>query len=83
MQVNILSQSWFHPALGATCSDADLGCFPRKEKQVTGSWSMCSKICKKLANIFQHWDNPGFIQDWEQLVQDADFEEKPKLHDLG
>ena len=52
--------------------DADLDCFPRKK--VTGSWSMCSKNCKKLGNIFQHWENPGFIQDWEQHVQDADLD---------
>ena len=44
---------------------------------------MCSIICKTLGNIFQHWENPGFIQDWEQHVQDADFEEKHMLHALG
>ena len=48
--------------------------------QVTCSWVICSRICKKLDNIFQHWENHGFIQDWEQ---DADFEEKHKLHALG
>ena len=53
------------------------------KKQVTGSWSMCSKNCKKLGKIFQHWENPGFIQNWEQHVQDADLEEKHKLQALG
>ena len=44
---------------------------------------MCSIICKKLGNIFQHWENPGFIQDWEQHVQDIDIDEKRKLHAVG
>ena len=44
---------------------------------------MCSRICKKIGDIFQHWKNPGFIQVWEQHVQGADFEEKHKLHALG
>ena len=40
---------------------------------------MCSIICKKLGKIFQHWENPGFIQDLEQHVQDADLEEKNQV----
>ena len=33
-----------------------------------------SIISKNLDNSFQHWENPGFIQDWEQHVQDLDFD---------
>ena len=47
--------------------------------QVTCAWSICSRICKNLGNIFQHWENPGFIQDLEQHVQDADLEEKTQV----
>ena len=39
-----------------------------QDQQVTCSWSMCSIFCKNSGNIFQHWKNPGFIQ---QHVQDA------------
>ena len=44
---------------------------------------MCSIIRKKLGNIFQHRDNPGFIHDWEQHVQDANLGKNHKLHALG
>ena len=54
-----------------------------QDQQVTCSWSMCSIISKNVDNIFQHWENPGFIQDWEQHVQYADLEEKHKFHGLG
>ena len=30
------------------------------------------ELAKNIDNIFQHWNNPGFIQDWEQHFQDAD-----------
>ena len=42
--------------------------------QVTCCWSMCSRSCKNLGNNFQHWENAGFIQDWEQYVQDTDLD---------
>ena len=29
-------------------------------------------MSKNIDNIFQHWNNPGFIKDWEHYVQDAD-----------
>ena len=39
---------------------------------------------KNLDDRFQNLENPGFIQDWEQHVQDAYLEEKKnKLHALG
>ena len=41
------------------------------------------RISKNLGNIFQHWENPGFIQDWEQHVPDAYPEETHLLNALG
>ena len=41
------------------------------------------KKLKKICNIFQHWENSGFIQDLEQHVQDADLEENTSFMLLG
>ena len=42
---------------------------------------------QKIDNSFQHWENPWFIQDWEQHVEDADLDcfsrKKNNLHALG
>ena len=47
-------------------------------------WSKQSRISKNIDNILQHWKNPGFIQDWELHVQDADHGSlKNLLHALG
>ena len=48
--------------------------FQEKKIQVPGQCAQ--EFVKKLDNIFQHWENHGFIQDWEQHVQDANLEEK-------
>ena len=54
--------------------------FKKRKKNKLQALGQCAqKFVKKQAiYIFQHWENPGFIQDWEQHVQDADFEEKHK-----
>ena len=57
--------------------------FQEEENKLRVLGQCAQEFVKRLCNIFQHWEHPGFIQDWEQHVKDADFQDKHKLHAVG
>ena len=59
ISANCYFYSWFNPGLGATCPR----CWTWRKTQVTCSWSMCSRISKKIRQYFpalvKSWFHPG------------------------